>query len=102
MIFAGKRNAATGLEKDCDTHGAWSVAPQRKERGEEMKAIKELLEEARFHIDGQVNCHTPEYAALDKLERALSLLVEKVERVSCTASQAANTASCLANGIQPD
>jgi hypothetical protein len=67
-----------------------------------MDTIKELLEEARFHIDGQVNCHTPEYAALDKLERALSLLAERVEKIDRTATQAANTASCLANGILPD
>lgn len=47
-----------------------------------MKEIKEILAEARWHIDGQVNCHTPEYAALDKLERALLLLVERVEEIA--------------------
>ena len=67
-----------------------------------MKEIRALLEEARFHIDGQVNCNTPEYAALDMLERALSALVAKVEIADRKASKAANEASCLANGIQPD
>lgn len=47
-----------------------------------MKEIKELLEEARWHIDGQVNCHTPEYHVLDKLERALSLLAERVAEIA--------------------
>lgn len=43
-----------------------------------MKEIKEMLAEARHHIDGGVNCHTPEYQALDKLERAVTMLMEKV------------------------
>jgi hypothetical protein len=47
-----------------------------------MKEIKELLDEARFHIDGQVNCHTPEYHALDKLERAIGLLAAKVQSLT--------------------
>lgn len=46
-----------------------------------MKEIKELLADARFHIDGQMNCRTPEYAALDKLERALTLLANKVQQI---------------------
>lgn len=67
-----------------------------------MEDIRDLLEEARFHIDGQVNCTTPEYHALDKLERAISALVDKVAAIDKSAAQAANVASCLANGIQPD
>ena len=67
-----------------------------------MREIRELLTEARFHIDGQMNCRTPEYAALDKLERAVSALVAKVEIADRKASKAANDASCLSNGIQPD
>lgn len=67
-----------------------------------MKEIKEMLAEARWHIDGQVNCHTPEYHALDKLERALTMLMEHVEEKDQANARAANIASCLANGIQPD
>ena len=67
-----------------------------------MKEIIELLETARHHIDGQMDCRTPEYHALDHLHRALDLLAGKVMAAENTARSAANTASCLANGIQPD
>src|SRR5437899_817101 len=64
-----------------------------------MKAIKELLEEVRFHI---VNCNTLEYAALDKLERALSLLVEKVEQTDrAVAREAAALIEKLGQGWIP-
>ena len=46
-----------------------------------MKKIKELLSEARNHIDSEVNCDTAEYRALDKLEQALRLLARKVEEM---------------------
>ena len=47
-----------------------------------MNEIKELLSEARHFIDGHMNCHTPEYTALDRLERAVSLLAEKVQELA--------------------
>ena len=46
-----------------------------------MKKIKELLSEARNHIDSEVNCDTAEYRALDKLEQALRLLVYEIEKM---------------------
>lgn len=67
-----------------------------------MTEIRELLDTARFHIDGQMDCHTPAYHALDHLERAVCALVDKVEAADKAATKAANTASCLANGIIPD
>jgi hypothetical protein len=36
--------------------------------------IYDLLKEARYVIDVEVNCHTPEYHALNLLERAVSLI----------------------------
>jgi hypothetical protein len=51
----------------------------RSHKENNVKEIREMLDDARFHIDGQINCHTPEYHALDKLERALTMLVQKVE-----------------------
>lgn len=42
------------------------------------KEIADLLAAARHVIDGRVDSRTPEYAALDNLERALSLLVDMV------------------------
>jgi hypothetical protein len=72
------------------------------EKGQSMKDVRSMLDEARYHIDGQVDCRTPEYQALDKLERAISLLADRVEKDSKEAARAANVASCLANGIQPD
>ena len=67
-----------------------------------MKAINEYLDAARYHIDGGVDCRTPEYHALDHMERAVRLLAAKLDAADKMARQAANTASCLANEIQPD
>ena len=47
-----------------------------------MKEILALLDEARWYIDGKMNCHTPEYQAFDKLERALALLARRVEEIA--------------------
>ena len=43
-----------------------------------MNEIRELLQEARHHIDGGCDCRTPEYRALDLLERAVTALADKV------------------------
>ncbi len=47
----------------------------------EIKDIKEHLAAAREAIDGRVRCDSPEYAALDMLERALDLLTDKVAKI---------------------
>jgi ribosome-associated translation inhibitor RaiA len=41
--------------------------------------VNEILDEARQVIDGECDCHTPEYRALDLLERALRKLDDKFE-----------------------
>lgn len=46
-----------------------------------MEEIKKLLSEAHKYIDEEMNCYTAEYRALDKLEKALSLLARKVEEM---------------------
>ena len=46
-----------------------------------MKEIKKLLSEAHKYIDGEMNCETAEYRALDKLEQALRLLVYEIEKM---------------------
>jgi hypothetical protein len=74
-----------------------------------MESVDPLLDEARHVIDGEMNCHTPEYRAVDLLHRAVTLLLrrhdalsETVGHVERAAYQAGNVASCLANGIVPD
>lgn len=47
-----------------------------------MKEVRELLHQARYAIDGGVRFDSPEYAALDALERALALLVERVQEIA--------------------
>ena len=47
-----------------------------------MKEIRELLNEARWYIDGKMDCRTAEYHALDQLERAVSRLAERVEEIA--------------------
>lgn len=42
------------------------------------REVRDLLNAARDVIDGKVDCRTPEYAALDGLERALSALLAGV------------------------
>ena len=46
-----------------------------------MKEIKDLLKAARHAIDGGMNCHTPTYAAMDDLERAVDRLADKVSAI---------------------
>lgn len=48
--------------------------------GDDYTNIEDLLNEARHHIDGGVDSTTHEYQALDKLERALSDLLEVLRR----------------------
>ena len=67
-----------------------------------MKDIEALLELARHHIGGGVNCTTHEYHALDNLERAVSLMLARMQENERATRQASNVASCLANGILPD
>lgn len=74
-----------------------------------MESVNRLLDEARAVIDGQMDCDTPEYRAVDLLHRAVTLLLgrhdalsETVGHVGRAAYQAGNAASCLANGIVPD
>lgn len=67
-----------------------------------MKEILEMLDMARYHIDGQMNCKTPEYHALDYLHRAAEAIALKLQENERVTARAANVASCLANGIQPD
>lgn len=45
---------------------------------EQHREIYSYLKEAREAIDGRMNCHTPEYEALDNLERAIEKLFEVV------------------------
>ncbi len=49
-----------------------------------MEAVDELLDQARAVIDGDVNCHTPEYRALDLLYRAVAILLRRHEGLSET------------------
>jgi len=56
-----------------------------------FKEIRELLEEARYHIDGGVNCHSHEYHALDKLERAVGLIASRMEAEEFAKQHAATT-----------
>lgn len=58
-----------------------------------MKEIINLLETARFHIDGQMNCNTPEYHALDHLHRAVDLLAGKIQRQEDREANAATSAN---------
>lgn len=58
------------------------------------------LEELRERID-HVGLE-PTDANMDRILTILGALVEHVERIDRTAQKANNTASCLANGIQPD
>lgn len=44
--------------------------------GVEM-TVRELLDEARQVIDGECNCHEPEYRALDLLWHAIEVLNDK-------------------------
>jgi hypothetical protein len=67
-----------------------------------MKEITQLLREAEAIIDGEMDCGTAAQRALDKLECAVALIALKLEASEKTARSAARTASCLANGIQPD
>lgn len=59
----------------------------------QMKVIVSFLEEARYHIDGGVNCHTHEYEALDKLERAMSALANIVHHMEQHAATSDNPSS---------
>ncbi len=43
--------------------------------GDEFTEVEELLNAARQHIDGEVDSRTPEYRALDQLERAMTALI---------------------------
>ncbi len=47
-----------------------------------QQSVKEILMDAREIIDGEMNCHTPEYRALDKLERALDQLCGEVSELN--------------------
>lgn len=59
--------------------------------------IKNLLQEAaEWQAKGRIE------PAFDCVRQALALLVVEVDRVDSLAYRANNTASCLANGIQPD
>ena len=40
--------------------------------------ISTLLKDVRAIIDGEMDCHTPEYRALDMLERAIALIADRV------------------------
>jgi hypothetical protein len=41
-----------------------------------MKEVFILLDEARDIIGGEMDCHTPTYAAVDKLHRAVLAMAE--------------------------
>lgn len=58
------------------------------------------LEELRERID-RVGLDATA-ANMDRILTILDALVQHVERIDRTAQHANNTASCLANGIQPD
>jgi len=48
----------------------------------EIKQLKQLLDGARNAIDGSVSVDVPGvYSALDHLERAMSLIVQKVQEL---------------------
>jgi len=44
--------------------------------------IEQILDEADEVIDGEMNCHTPEYRAIDHLRTAMRNLLRVVERTS--------------------
>lgn len=63
-----------------------------------MKTIRELQDQiALFRVE-------PDYEPSDMLEvlNILSDTLAHLARIEATANRAANEASCLANGIQPD
>lgn len=47
-----------------------------------MESVNELMDQARAVIDGEMNCHTPEYRAVDLLHRAVELLARRHEGLS--------------------
>lgn len=47
----------------------------------DMSEVRDLLKAARHAIDGGVDSRTPEYQALDDLERAVSLLTAIVANI---------------------
>lgn len=58
------------------------------------------LDEVRNMLDHIQD--TPTEETIDRICSVLGQLIEHVERIDKAASKANNTASCLANGIQPD
>lgn len=50
-----------------------------------MDRIEWLLGAARSVIDGECDCHTPEYVALDLLHQAVRELLRSLERLQSAA-----------------
>ena len=63
-----------------------------------MKQIRLYLNDAWAELDD----HGANSVSFEKLHCAVCLLAKEIERIDGTASRAANVASCVANGIQPD
>lgn len=63
------------------------------------KEIREILGEVREHINSEMNCLTPEYWALYKLERVISLLAQEVFSLDSGLHRIAKETLCSMNGI---
>jgi hypothetical protein len=67
-----------------------------------LEAIDAHLEQARYIIDGVMNCREPAQAGMDSLCRAMEEMVAEWKIESAAAAHAASRLSCLENGITPD
>jgi hypothetical protein len=70
-----------------------------------MQSLESIIHEARAVRDMVSSEPYPDLrlqSAVINLANLVTALAENVESASKTARQAADTASCLANGIQPD
>ena len=67
-----------------------------------LHQINFWLDAAKNHLDHTIHEQTPEVLVLDALYNALVLISADLEEMDRAVYRAANTASCLANGIIPD
>jgi hypothetical protein len=67
-----------------------------------LDLAREALDEAESEINAVLDSSTPEWRALHALHSALSYLRIAIRENRDSTARAANVASCLANGIQPD
>lgn len=68
----------------------------------DIKEIRQHLDEASYLIGAVLDSTTDEWKVLNELHQAVKKLTFVVEQQGVATARAADVASCLANGIQPD